>query len=162
MTVANPDYVIIGTGSAGWVLANRLSEDRKNRVCVIEAGLKDRFEFFHTPGRVEEVPILYKEDFEEAAAFLNRSPRGVATLIHLCVHKLMPLLTESGKIVDNEIASLIRRELAVKIQEEIDLLRRINTGEIDLKGGKVMETKLFDFLKQVVERRTLKKQPEPR
>jgi choline dehydrogenase-like flavoprotein len=37
MTVANPDYVIIGTGSAGWVLANRLSEDRKNRVCVIES-----------------------------------------------------------------------------------------------------------------------------
>jgi hypothetical protein len=103
---------------------------------VIEAGPNDRFEFIHTPGRVEEVPTLYKEDFEEAAAFLNCSPVVVATLIHLCVHKLMPLLTESGKIVDNEIVSLIRRGLAVEIQEEIDLLRRIDTGESDLKGAR--------------------------
>ena len=121
--------------------------------------VRDRLVF---PARVEEIPTLRKEDFEEAATFLNSSPRGVVALIHLCVHKLMPLLTESGKIVDDEIASLVRRGLAVEIQEERDLLRRIGTGEIDLKGDKVMETKLFDFLKQIVERRTLKKQPEPR
>jgi choline dehydrogenase-like flavoprotein len=46
------DYVIAGAGTAGCVLANRLSEDPKNRVCLIEAGPKDSHPFIHVPALV--------------------------------------------------------------------------------------------------------------
>lgn len=43
------DYVIVGAGSAGCVLANRLSADPQNRVCLIEAGPEDRHPLIRVP-----------------------------------------------------------------------------------------------------------------
>jgi choline dehydrogenase-like flavoprotein len=43
------DFVIVGAGSAGCVLANRLSADSKNRVLVLEAGGRDNWIWFHIP-----------------------------------------------------------------------------------------------------------------
>src|SRR6266436_8510371 len=43
------DYVIVGAGSAGCLLANRLSGDPEIRVAVIEAGGKDDWIWFHIP-----------------------------------------------------------------------------------------------------------------
>ena len=43
--MAEADYVIVGAGSAGCVLANRLSEDPDTRITLIEAGGRDRNPF---------------------------------------------------------------------------------------------------------------------
>jgi len=48
-TIGEFDYIIVGAGSAGCVLANRLSADPNNRVLLLEAGGRDNWIWFHIP-----------------------------------------------------------------------------------------------------------------
>ncbi len=43
------DYIVVGAGTAGCLLANRLSADPANRVLLIEAGSRDNYHWIHIP-----------------------------------------------------------------------------------------------------------------
>jgi choline dehydrogenase len=51
------DYVVVGSGPAGSLLANRLTEDRDATVCVIEAGPADTNRYVRIPAGF--VKLLY-------------------------------------------------------------------------------------------------------
>jgi choline dehydrogenase len=64
MTDETYDYVVVGGGTAGCVLANRLSADRAHRVLVIEAGTNDASPYIHVPAGLMRLQKKYNWRYE--------------------------------------------------------------------------------------------------
>lgn len=98
------DFIILGGGSAGCVLANRLSENPNHSVCLIEAGSKDNSFMIKTPAMFAFMGDKSKYNW----AFLTEPQKAFA----------------SEKTLDPEVAVVDTTGQIHKIQEETEEYRR--------------------------------------
>jgi hypothetical protein len=114
------------------------------------------------PFNVDKMPDLIQEDFEEAAAILNRSPREATALMRVCIQKLVPLLKQDGKYLNDYTSSAVHKALELEIQQAMEVLQvlRNEPGQptsLETQEDKEMALRFFDSLKAVLERRMLKR-----
>ena len=74
------DYIIVGAGSAGSVLTNRLSQDSNTTICVLEAGPPDRNPYIHLPAGF--IKTFYNLD-DQLVLFAGTRPLDQRAA-HLC------------------------------------------------------------------------------
>jgi len=78
------DYIVVGAGSGGAVVANRLSEDADMKVCLLEAGPPDRNPFIHIPMGLITLPMNTKVNWR----FFTKPQPGMGN---------RPIFTPRGK-----------------------------------------------------------------
>lgn len=103
-----------------------------------------------------DIPENIITDYNEARSILSKSPRGSAALLRLCIQKLCAFLGESGKDINADIGSLVKKGLNPKIQQSLDIVRvvgneSVHPGQIDLRDNPAVANQLFQIVNLIAE-----------
>lgn len=102
-----------------------------------------------------EMPTDVLKLYEEAAAIFSQSPRAAAALLRLAIQVLCLEVGESGKNINQDIASLVQKGLPEIVQQSLDVVRvtgnnAVHPGQIDADDPAVVES-LFGLVNVIVE-----------
>jgi hypothetical protein len=106
---------------------------------------------FPNPEMPESVLKLYME----ASSVSSKSPRGAAALLRLSIQVLCQELGESGKNINTDVGSLVKKGLPVIVQQSLDIVRvtgndAVHPGQIDTDNPQTVG-QLFDLVNIIVE-----------
>ena len=122
--------------------------------------LHDRLLFpmpIQAPVPNDDLPPDVLLDYEEAGRIVSLSPRGAAALLRLAIQKLCMALGAKGKVLDEDIASLVKEGLPPLVQQALDSVRvigneAVHPGTLDLKDDLETANRLFELLNIIAER----------
>jgi hypothetical protein len=93
-------------------------------------------------------------DYMEARSIVNKSPRGAAALLRLCIQKLCVQLGTTEKDLNQAIGSLVAKGLSPRIQMALDTVRvlgneSVHPGEMDIRDDRETANALFELVNRI-------------
>ncbi|QLG88170.1 DUF4145 domain-containing protein [Chitinibacter bivalviorum] len=104
----------------------------------------------------QDLPSHIKRLFDEAREIVLSSPKGAAALLRLSIQHLCKELGESGKNIDDDIASLVAKGLNPLVQKALDIVRvigneAVHPGEINLDDDSDTALQLFGLINLIAD-----------
>jgi hypothetical protein len=106
----------------------------------------------------EAMPQECLADYDEAREICERSPRGAAALLRLCLQKLLVHLGGAGDNIDADIKKLVAGGLDSHVQQALDVIRvtgnnAVHPLEMNLEDDQDSVLVLFEMINFIVEER---------